>query len=263
MKTVDDRESQEQRVIETFDTKAPTYAAGYLGRSSTAHSFVVRRARVYEMVGDRPPGPMLDVGCGPGVTVDHFVRRGFDVHGVDISPEMITECRRTFGHLDAAHFSVGVIEQLRFPDAAFDIVTCMGVVEYVPDDAAAMKEMARVTRPGGLVIVTLPNAWSPYRVWQRTVYRGLRAVARRLTGRGPAPPSVAHREYRARAYCDLLSSHGLTVVDVAYYNFTLLPFPLDRLLPGLTVWLSRRLEGLSRGPLRWLGTGFIVKAEKR
>jgi ubiquinone/menaquinone biosynthesis C-methylase UbiE len=262
MKSSDESEGQNQLVIETFDTKARTYAAGYLGQSSTAHSFVIRRTRVYELVGDRPPGPMLDVGCGPGVTVEHFVRRGFDVHGVDVAPEMIAECRRVFGGLEAAHFSVGAIEALQFPDGAFDVVTSMGVVEYVPDDEVAIEEMARVTRPGGLVIVTLPNAWSPYRIWQRTAYRGARALVRRLAGRGPAPPEVSHREYRERSYCQLLSARGLRVVDVVYYNFNLLLFPLDRLLPFLVVPLSRALERFGRGPCRWLGTGFVVKAER-
>ena len=254
--------SQEQRVIDAFDTKAPTYAAGYEGDSGTAHSFTVRRQRVYEMVGDRRSGRMLDVGCGPGVTADHFVKRGFELYGVDIAPEMIHQCHETFAGVERAHFTVGVIEQLEFPDAFFDVVTAMGVVEYIEDDARAVAEMARVTRPGGIVIVTLPNAWSPFRIWQRTVYQGLRSLARIVTGRGKAPAGIAHREYREREYCRLLESHGLRVADVVYYNFRIIVFPFDRWMPRVTVALSRALERFGRGSLRWLGTGFIVKAEK-
>jgi len=214
------------------------------------------------MVGDRRKGRMLDVGCGPGVTADYFVKRGFDLYGVDIAPEMIRQCGETFAGVDRAHFSVGVIEKLEFPDGFFDVVTAMGVVEYIEDDARAVAEMARVTRPGGIVIVTLPNAWSPFRIWQRTVYNGFRSLARAVTGRGKAPAGIVHREYRERAYCRLLEAHGLRVADVVYYNFRVIVFPLDRLMPGVTVALSRALERFGRGPLRWLGTGLIVKAEK-
>ena len=115
MKKADEAGSQERLVIETFDRKARSYAAGYQGDSGASHSFSIRRQRVYELVGDRRGGTMLDVGCGPGVTVDHFAGSGFEIYGVDISEGMIRECRSRFEHLAAAHFSVGTIERLDFP----------------------------------------------------------------------------------------------------------------------------------------------------
>lgn len=261
MKSGDRSRSQEPLVIQTFDEKAGTYARGYDGDSATAHSFKIRLQRVYELIEDRSGGTVLDVGCGPGVTVEHLVKRGFEVYGVDISKEMVTECQKQFGHLPAAHFSVGKIEALEFPDAFFDVVLCMGVVEYVDDDAVAVKEMVRVTKPGGVIVVTLPNKASPYRVWQRTIYRGLRTALRAM--RGPqASTEVAHREYRVRSYLRLLGAHCLNVTAVVYYNFSVLPFPLDRLFPRLAVRASRAMERFGRGALGWLGTGFIVRAER-
>jgi ubiquinone/menaquinone biosynthesis C-methylase UbiE len=257
-----ERNPQEDLVIETFDTKAPTYAKGYDGTSATAHSFSIRRQRVYEMV-DSASGRMLDVGCGPAVTVDHFARMQFDVYGVDIAPEMIAECERLFGDLPRVHFSVGRIEKLDFPDSFFDVVTCMGVVEYLEDDDAAWREMVRVTKPGGVVIVTLPNRYSPFNVWQRTVYRSLRATGRFVLGRGRPAVEIVHKEYVEGEMRRRVPSYGLAVRDLVYYNFRALLFPLDRLLPRFGVKVSRRLEVLCRGPLGRLGTGFIVKAEKK
>ncbi len=253
--------SQERLVIRTFDEKADTYAQGYKGDSGTAHSFNIRMQRVYELFGQRRDGKVLDIGCGPGITAEHLVKSGFEVYGVDISPEMINECRKEFGHLSAAHFSVGKIEAMEFPDSFFDVVLCVGVVEYVDDDLAAIKEMARVTKPGGTIIVTLPNRVSPYRVWQRTVYRGLRAAVRALRGSAP-PPEVVHREYSRASYVRLVESCGLKVTTVLYYNFSLLLFPLDRLFPGLAVRVSRWFERFARSGPSWLGTGFIVRAER-
>lgn len=254
-------ESQEPLVVETFDREAPTYAQGYLGDSSAAHSFNVRLRRVYELLHGRNGGRVLDVGCGPGITVDRLVESGFEVYGVDISPAMIDQCRRAFAHLPTAHFSVGRIERLDFPDAFFDVVLCMGVVEYVDDDRIVAQEMARVTKPGGTVIITCPNRVSPFRMWQRTVYRGVRHVARSLRGR-PAPIEISHREYSDRSYMELLASCGLRATDVVFYNFSVLPFPIDRLVSRLGVRTSCGLERLGRSGLRWLGTGFIVSAEK-
>lgn len=255
------RSTQVELVTEVFDTKAPTYADGYEGSTSAAHSFVVRRARVYELLAGRPGGVLLDVGCGPGVTVADLTAKGFEFHGVDIAPVMIAECERRYGHLPSAHFSVGVIERLNFPDAFFDVVVAMGVVEYVDDDDVAIKEMARVLKPGGSIIVTLPNRHSPFRFWQRTVYSGIRRLARALSGRS-APPEISHREYSEREYRRRLEAHGLSVTETVSYNFKVVLFPFDRWFPGLTVAASAALEPLGRGPLRWLGTGFIMRADK-
>jgi SAM-dependent methyltransferase len=254
--------SQEPLVVKTFDDKAGSYAAGYCGESATPHSFRMRRQRTYEMAADARVGKVLDVGCGPGLTIDHFVGRGFEFHGVDISPAMIQQCRAAFASVPAAHFSVGRIEAMDFPDATFDLVISLGVVEYIADDEAAIREMARVTRPGGSIIVSLPNRASPYRIWDRTVYQGARRLVRALTGRGPIGQEVQRREYREREYCARLEAHGLRVRDVAYYNFKMLPFPFDRLLPGLAVWLTRACERFARGRLRWMGTGLLVRADK-
>ncbi len=261
MNSSDKNGSQEQLVIRTFDEKADSYARGYKGDSSTAHSFNIRMQRVYELLEGRRTGKVLDIGCGPGITVEHLVKQGFEVYGVDIATEMINECQKEFGHLPAAHFSVGKIEAINFPDSFFDVILCIGVVEYVDADVAAIKEMARVAKPGGIIIVTLPNKVSPYRFWHRTVYRGLRGVVRAIRGSAPSP-EVAHREYSRARYTRLVESCGLKVTAVVYYNFNLLLFPLDRLFPRLGVRVSRSLERFARNGPCWLGTGFIIRAEK-
>jgi ubiquinone/menaquinone biosynthesis C-methylase UbiE len=253
-------EISERLVVDRFDRGAPRYHARYRERSGSGHSFRIRERRVYELF-DKPGGRVLDVGCGPGITVEYLVGLGCRIHGIDLAQRMVEECRRAFGHLEAASFSVGRIEQIELPDASFDAVVCMGVVEYIPDDAAAVREMARVTKPGGTVIITLPNRLSPFRLWRRHVVRPLSDAVRRLLGKGPRQ-GMFHREYLLSSYARLLAAHGLTAVDAVYYNFKLVPSPLDEWLPGLTARTSAWLEPLARTPLRWLATGFIVKAVK-
>ena len=256
------KNAQEERMIESFDKESRVYSDWYSGNTSMAHSFTIRRQRVYELLRGSKRGRVLDIGCGPGVMVERLVNDGFEFFGVDISEGMIQECRERFGRVKSAHFSVGRIEKLDFPDAYFDAIICMGVVEYIDDDAAAVKEMARVLKPGGRAIITLPNKLSPYRIWDRIILRRpITSLAKRLI-RYKKKSTLIHREYTERSYSNLLASERLNATDIIYYNFKLMLFPFDILLPRLTVSLSRRLERLSRGRLKFLGTGFIVKADK-
>lgn len=252
---------QEDLVVSRFDDQAQRYHGRYRETTGSGHSFRIREQRVYELF-DKSGGVVLDVGCGPGITVNHLVGQGCRFYGVDISEEMINECRREFGHLSSTRFSVGRIERTEFPNSFFDAVICMGVVEYLDDDLPAIREMARVLKPGGTLIVTLPNWASPFRMWRRWVFRPTARVLRVLFRQGPHQ-GIAHREYVQGRYRRLLREHGLDPVEVVYYNFKLIPSPFDEWFPTLTVRTSEWFEWLARGPLRWLGTGFIVKAVRR
>ncbi|MDX6685112.1 MAG: hypothetical protein QOF26_3080 [Baekduia sp.] len=98
-----------------------------------------------------PDARLLDAGCGSGRTLDDLARYG-RVSGVDLSPEAVAAARRR-GHDDVR---VARVEELPFADATFDVVTCLDVVEHTPDDRATLAELRRVTRPGGLMVVTVP-----------------------------------------------------------------------------------------------------------
>ncbi len=125
-------------------------------------------------------GKWLDVGCGSG----HFARllsnRGADVEGIDGSAEMVRSARDlAITRLDSARLQFNVVktvERLPYPDASFDGVLCLSVLEYLdhPDDCFA--EMVRVLRPGGQLVVSVPNRRSLIRAAQR-VLRQLEKVS--------------------------------------------------------------------------------------
>jgi SAM-dependent methyltransferase len=120
-----------------------------------SHWWYRGRRRVLRAALDRLPlGPaarLLDAGCGSGRTLDELARYG-RVSGIDLSAEAVA-CARGRGHEDVR---VARVEDLPFEDAAFDVVTCLDVVEHTPDDGATLAELRRVTRPGGLLLVTVP-----------------------------------------------------------------------------------------------------------
>jgi len=117
----------------------------------------------------RPGMRILDCGCGPGAIacdLAYIVAPG-EVVGIDPEQSQI-ELARTAAvarNLDNARFEVGNIYSLQFPDASFDAVLAHTVLEHVRDPLAALKEMRRVLKPGGVAAVRDPDyatwLWSP------------------------------------------------------------------------------------------------------
>jgi 2-polyprenyl-3-methyl-5-hydroxy-6-metoxy-1,4-benzoquinol methylase len=113
-----------------------------------------------------PPGAqVLDAGCGAGQTLDDLARLGGvkRAHGVDMSADAVSAARAR-GHTEV---QLSGVETLPHADGAFDLVTCLDVVEHTPDDVATFAELHRVTRPGGHLLVTVPAyqlLWSSHDV---------------------------------------------------------------------------------------------------
>ena len=98
---------------------------------------------------------LLDAGCGAGLLALLASLRGAQVTALDASPGLLAIARQ---RLPAADVREGDLEALPFADASFDAVTAVNSVFYAADMAAAMRELVRVARPGGRVVVT---AWGP------------------------------------------------------------------------------------------------------
>jgi SAM-dependent methyltransferase len=130
-----------------------------------------------ELVGG---GRVLEVAIGTGYPIaDHLQKAGHEVHGVDISPDLVQRCRELNPAIVA---KVGDAENLDYADATFDATYCFHSSWYFPDLARAIGEMVRVTRPGGAVLLDIQNATNPQvdAAYQRRLYRirpGLRARA--------------------------------------------------------------------------------------
>jgi SAM-dependent methyltransferase len=105
---------------------------------------------------------VLDVGVGgSGHTVIEAARSGSAAAGCDLSLQALRSARRfaeTEGVADRTLWVCCSAERLPFADASFSSALAIAVLEHVPDDAAALREMARVLRPGGRAWVTVPHA---------------------------------------------------------------------------------------------------------
>jgi SAM-dependent methyltransferase len=96
---------------------------------------------------------VLDVGCGPGTITAGLAERVPHGHvtGLDSSGQVIAQARELAGGRPNLDFTTGDVYALEYPDGAFDVVLAHQVLQHLGDPVRALREMARVTRPGGLV----------------------------------------------------------------------------------------------------------------
>jgi SAM-dependent methyltransferase len=118
------------------------------------------RGAVLEALAPGPGDRLLDVGCGGGVLLRDALTAGAIAAGVDHSPEMVRLARETNSEAVAAG-RLEVVQadatSLPFPDGSFTRVSMVIVFLFLPDPAAALREVNRVLRPGGrLAVATIP-----------------------------------------------------------------------------------------------------------
>ncbi|MET8006765.1 class I SAM-dependent methyltransferase [Nonomuraea glycinis] len=101
----------------------------------------------------RPEMSLLDVGSGPGTITADLARRVARVTASEVTEQALALARTEIeaGGLDNVDFAVADVHHLDFPDASFDVVHAHQVLQHVGDPVQALREMRRVTKPGGLV----------------------------------------------------------------------------------------------------------------
>jgi len=147
-----------------------------------------------------PGGRALDAGCGTGGLLKALSPR-FRVVGIDYSQLALSLARRKVGY----GLIRASVENLPFGDGTFDVVTSMDVLYHmgVRDDVASLREMRRVLKPGGVLLINLP------------AFEFLR---------GPHDRVIATRHRYTRAeICGKLRAAGLAVERATYWNFLLFP----------------------------------------
>jgi SAM-dependent methyltransferase len=128
----------------SFDVSADAYLR-FMGRYSEP------LARLFaDLAGVRPGQRVLDVGCGPGALTAELVSRlgAGAVSAVEPSASFVAAVRE---RLPAVDVRQSAAERLPFPDGSFDAVMAQLVVHFMADPVAGLREMSRVTRPGGVI----------------------------------------------------------------------------------------------------------------
>lgn len=254
-------DAQTRAVRDDYEGQVGRWEGIYRGASFHDHAIRRRLERSLALVDRLHPRPAgvgaLDVGCGAGQLLVALARRGFSVTGVDVAGGMVAASReRLRGAGLVGEVRVAAADALPLRDGAAELVTALGVIEYLPDRAAGVAEMARVLAPGGHLVVTSPN---PVRLAFLADPAGvLRGVAARRSAPYPRRYATPRRLRR------LLEGAGLRVVHLEGHGLgppTLAGVPV--LPAGAAVRLGTALERALPAPAcRWLGANLIAVARR-
>src|SRR5690606_4673674 len=130
-----------------------------------------RRMAVAEAALGQPAGRMLDVGCGTGDALVAAAARGWAAVGVEPVAESAAACAARGLDVRCA-----LLQESGLPERSFDLVTAFHVVEHMADAVSFLELIARWARPGGLVMVEVPNYASVDRLRHRDRWIGLRPL---------------------------------------------------------------------------------------
>jgi SAM-dependent methyltransferase len=133
-------------------------SVAWLDRVAALAPLRAGKRRSYELLGVGPGDRVLDVGCGTGVDVlaiAELVAPGGEVVGIDSSAGVLGAAQRAAGAARApVRFAVADAAALPFPASSFAACRCDRTLQHLADPGAAVNEMARVTRPGGFVVIS-------------------------------------------------------------------------------------------------------------
>ena len=192
-----------------------------------------RRALVHEALGAAAGDRVLDAGCGPGFYVAETLERvgpEGSVAGVDVSTSMLAlAAKRCEGHANVS-FAEGGVTDLPLADADFDRALSVQVLEYVADIPAALRELRRVLRPGGRLLLWDVD-WATVS-WHSEdpgrMQRFLAAWDDHLTD--PSLPRTLSAQLRAAGFEDVeMTAHAFATDDVSEESYAgaLVPMMAD------------------------------------
>lgn len=156
-------------MVAYFDQEAAEWSGLYL----ESWHFRARLETVLGWLAQMSPGlSVLDYGCGSGVLLRELATRGFQVTGVDMSEGMLDAARRNLVDAGSVRLErVGPDFLGAYLDADYDVVTSLGVLEYLDDPWRLLEMLADVLKPGGRLIISVPNRASLLRFAERIAFR--------------------------------------------------------------------------------------------
>jgi 2-polyprenyl-3-methyl-5-hydroxy-6-metoxy-1,4-benzoquinol methylase len=125
---------------------------------------------IAHVLGQQPGRRVIDIGCGRGDAIEYLRTQGFDVSGIEPSTEMAAAARDK--GLPVAQTTLQAFMSGCHDPGAYDAVLLLCVLEHVPDPAATLADARRLLRPGGLVVIRVPNDFNALQlIARRTLHK--------------------------------------------------------------------------------------------
>ena len=270
---------EHQRLVDArFHNEAFVWSSVYEQHGVTAEIYRLRRDRALAIVEQLgfSEASTLEIGCGAGLLSVALAQRGYRVEATDRLDAMIRLTRDlavTKGVSDRITVRMCDVHTLPFADDSFDVVIAIGVLPWLHSPEKALREIVRVLRDGGRLVVTADNRWpltllfdplcspltEPIRRWARKVLQPLRLLKRRQKPR-------LHL-YSTRQVDELLAKAGLQKIYGTTIGFGPFVFLKCNLLPGtIATYAHARLQRLADRCvpfLRSAGIEYLALAKKQ
>jgi ubiquinone/menaquinone biosynthesis C-methylase UbiE len=244
---------------------------------SRLHSLL--KLAISQIESGRSPVQALDVGCGSGNLTSHLLELGADVTAADVAQGFLDLVSDRYSGRAFSTFRLNGSDLGGIADSSFDLVATYSVLHHIPDYLAASAEIARVTRPGGVVVIdheATPHHWQPDPVYSRFQREALRFDWRKYL----RPSNYVHRVRRVfdprhsnegdihvwaddhvewHKVADVMRQSGLEVIaeqDYLLYRGLYRPEVYERYRDRCTdtramIFRKRSEDAVSRRPRHW------------
>ncbi len=173
---------------------------------------VARWTRAARKLDLRPRSRVLDLGCAFGFGT-RFLATRYRAFGHDLSPQYIEQAKKS---VPSGTFTCGSADSVPYPDGFFDGIVMLDVLEHVPREEPVIDELARVLRPGGRLILSVPHRGALSRADSLNVYQHVfRGRVSAPTDDPSWPASPRHRHYTLADMRGRLEP-GFRLLDVEY-----------------------------------------------
>lgn len=135
-----------------YHKKVKNWQKAYIGEKNLLiKRFQPRFSQISKI---KNPGRILDIGCASGFLLEIAKKQGWQVFGVDTSPEMVRKSRQL---LKTSHIFSGTLGEAGFKDRFFDAITVFDTLEHIPNLKKFLAESKRILKPNGVIAVCVPN----------------------------------------------------------------------------------------------------------
>jgi ubiquinone/menaquinone biosynthesis C-methylase UbiE len=269
--------NQQLSVDNYFDSVAPQWKKLYRDRGLKPAIFAYRQSVALEWLAQSltlENSDVLDVGCGAGPASVVLASQGARVKAIDTVPRMVNLTRQSAkerGLSSLIEPSVGDVHSLRFADNTFDAVVAIGVVYWLHSPRRALREIMRVLKPGGRLVVSADNAcritytMDPGHLpsvlaLRRSVGRALRATGLRQ------PASISVNRYSVAKFDELLTDCEFEKLKGITIGFGPFSFFECKVIPdfiGIKVHrILQRLAERQQSAFSSAGNHYVVLARK-
>jgi SAM-dependent methyltransferase len=178
-------------------------------------------------------GKMLDVGCGTGALMDDMKDSAQELWGVDISEQAISFCKQR-GHTNLIQVDA---TEIPFSDNEFDTISAIGIIEHIDDDKGFVKELARVTKVNGTLIIVSSSfqfLWSMHDIANEHI-----------------------RRYYLRDLDRIMKDQGFKKIRSSHFNFFLFPIIaptliMHKIIFGLKSEKAQRILPIPAKPVNFI-----------